>query len=271
MPTTRDSPITPTGLTMRKLLLPVLALFLVTGCGTKDDPAISDVVETESSAATATEAENKDLTRPDALNPVNAPGEYPLGWQVRLDRPNPEVVIGADTSGTDVRFVNMTPGWHFETKAPRVILHHPASTAVGAYSISSQIYLFDPGNRTEAYGLLFGGHNLTADNQEYLYFVIRRTGEYLVKQRIGDETAVIQNWTEHDAIVPYDESTNGTAENILGVTVGAENMTFFANGVELLSVAKGDYQTDGLVGFRFNHGVQAHITSLDVEMASSVE
>jgi len=251
---------------MKRLYTLLLAGLLLTGCAETDSEDPMDAPASEGSAPAAVDTDQ--LSRPDALNPVNEVLAYPLGWQVRLDRPNPEVVIGADTTGTDVYFANMTPGWHFKTTEPRVILYHPASTAEGEYTVSSIIHLFTPGRRNEAYGLIFGGKNLDADDQEYLYFVIRRSGEFLLKKRLGDDTEVIHDWTSHDAIVPFPEDSDEvTAKNTLSIEVGAETVKFFINEAQVLEVPAADLDTDGLVGFRMNHGVEAHIESLDVTMA----
>ncbi len=46
-----------------------------------------------------------------------------------------------------------------------------------------------------AYGLFVGGQDLEGDDQKYLYFLIRRSGEFLIKTRAGDETSVVHPWT----------------------------------------------------------------------------
>ncbi len=265
--------------TMRRILVPLMALLLIAGCSEKEKSSSEDYSDQSANVTSATPApmDNPDapdsitdenLTRPDADDPVNGPGEFPLGWIVRLDRPNPDVIIGRDKTTADVSFVNMTPGWHFATKTPRIILYHPASTASGSYTVTSKIHLFDPGTRTEAYGLIFGGSDLDGDAQQYLYFVIRRSGEYLVKQRQGDDTVVIKDWTAHKAIVGYDENSGPTATNTLAVSVTGNTIAFSVNNMEVYSMPRGDYQTDGLVGFRFNHGIETHIESFDVTIAS---
>jgi hypothetical protein len=262
---------------MKSFFTLVLAVFLISGCAEKDAELTAEKVTpagTEAVAGTSGATESLpggseisalDLARPDATAPTNGNGVFPLGWEVRLDRPNAEAVISADSTA-DVYLVNMTPGWHFRTRAPRVILYHPASTATGSYTISSKIHLFDPGPRTEAYGLIFGGSDLGGENQAYLYFVIRRTGEYLVKHRIGDQTHVVQDWTAHESIVPFEPGSDiATATNTLTVSVDGDMVSFLVNDVEVHSMTS-TYPTDGLVGFRFNHGVEAHIESLDVTM-----
>lgn len=265
---------------MKRFYPLLITALLITGCSEteserniseldKANPASTEAVSSPADAPDnlpdGSDAMASNLTRPDANAPVNEDGAFPLGWQVRLDRPNAEAVVSADSTA-DVYMVNMVPGWHVRIGSPRAILYHPASTATGSYTVSSKIHLFDPGPRTEAYGLIFGGSNLDNDDQEYLYFVIRRTGEYLVKHRTGDETHIVQNWTENDAIVPFESDvTEGTAANTLAVSVDGDQVSFSVNDVEVYSMTSA-YPTDGIVGFRFNHGINAHIETFDVEM-----
>lgn len=183
----------------------------------------------------------------------------PDGWELRLDR--------MDRGGPDdVFFVDMEPGWHVTT-GPATVLYHPDRTASGSYSVESEIFLFDPGERREGFGFFVGGQDLAGDGQAYTYFLIRRTGEYLVKRREGADTHVVQDWTAHDAIVSWDErgAEDATVKNVLSVEVGADDIAFFANGEELVRLPKDGLPTDGVVGLRVNHGLNLHVTSLEVE------
>lgn len=184
-------------------------------------------------------------------------GEFPDGWKVRTDR--------ANQSASEVVFVEMTPGWHVTT-GPSAIMYNPSMTATGEYRIESESFLFDPGTRNEAYGFFFGGRNLDGAEQAYSYFLIRRTGEYLVKRRSGSETADVVGWTAHPAILKYDDRGDGaTAKNVLAVEVGAGQVRFFVNGREVASVSRAQLDIDGVVGLRVNHGINVHIGSLKVE------
>ena len=202
--------------------------------------------------------------RPDAQKPVNGDNEVPEGWQVRLDRPNPDAVVSADKDAADIWFVNMTPGWHVTT-GPAAILYHPESTAEGTYRAETAIHLFDPGDRREAFGFFIGGQNLDADNQSYIYFLLRKTGEFLIKHRTGSETHVIQNWTAHDAVLKYEGDTEGPVQNVLAVNVGEDEVQFFVNGEQVASQPRSAIQSDGIVGLRINHALNVHVADLKVE------
>lgn len=183
-------------------------------------------------------------------------GQFPEGFRVRTDRP--------DQSPADIVFVTMTPGWHI-TMGPAAILYDPSNTASGEYRVESETFLFDPANRNEAYGFFVGGRDLDGDTQAYSYFLIRRSGEFLVKRRSGQETSVVIDWTAHDAILKYDEKGDAdTARNVLAVDVAADEVHFFVNGQRVASLPRDRLDTDGVVGLRVNHAVNVHVSSLDI-------
>ena len=182
--------------------------------------------------------------------------EFPPGFTVRTDNPA-EPLTGID-------FVTMSPGWHLTT-GPAAIVYNPSNAASGEYRVETETFLFDPGRRNEAYGIFFGGSALTGAGQSYTYFMIRRSGEFLVKRRSGDQFTVVTEWTAHPAILRYDDKGEaGTAKNILAVEVGRERVRFFVNGQEVGSVARSAVSTDGVVGLRVNHSLNLHVTRLDI-------
>ena len=162
----------------------------------------------------------------------------------------------------------MKPGWHITSKRPAGIYWNPNSTASGDYSVSSNIFLFDPGTRNEAFGLFVGGSDLNGESQSYLYFLIRKTGEYLVKVRKGEETENVVGWTANEVIVPWTDESETNIANVLAIETMGTMITFSVNGTEVHSMEKGDLPTDGIVGFRVNHGLNLHISSLDVVEAA---
>ena len=209
------------------------------------------------------------MARPDANNPLPANHAWPEGWEYRLDSPAPDLVVTADTTveNPDIYFTNMNPGWHVTVGSPRAIFWHPASTATGDYSVSSNFFLFDPGTRNEGYGLIVGGSDLSGPNQEYLYFLLRKSGEYLVKIREGETTRNVVGWTAHEAIAAWTDDSDGTIANVLGVKTVGDQVSFLVNDVEVHAMDKADLPTDGLVGFRVNHGLNVHISTFDIQVA----
>lgn len=191
-------------------------------------------------AAIPLSAQEKELTRPP-------------DWVVRFDRP------AADSA---IYFVDMPPGWHVTT-GPAAILYHPDQVASGSYRLKSEIYLF-PGERLEGFGVFFGGQDLAGAGQGYTYFLLRKDGQFLVKERRGEETTTLLPWTANAAIVSHDGG-EGTAKNVLEVQVGPADVGFFVNGQEVGRVERSGLQADGVFGLRINHRLNVHVTSLTVE------
>src|ERR671913_95289 len=81
--------------------------------------------------------------------------QLPEGWTVRLDGAESHAghpsAPDAKPSAGDISFVTMEPGWHITT-GPSAILYQPTQNAAGAYTLKSEIFLFDPGTRKEAFG-----------------------------------------------------------------------------------------------------------------------
>ncbi|BCS33650.1 hypothetical protein TBR22_A28770 [Luteitalea sp. TBR-22] len=199
------------------------------------------------------------LTVPQAKAPA-AP-QVPEGWQVRVDGGDHGT---ADASG--VSFVTMPPGWHVTT-GPAAILYRPAGKATGAYTVRSEIFQFDPGTRREGYGLLIGGKALDTPQQAYTYFLIRRSGEFLIKRRTGGTTATVKDWTPSPAIVKFDDRKAGqqSVKNALEVRVAADTTAFLVNGTEVARVPTKELDTDGVVGLRVNHQLNLHVSLLEVK------
>lgn len=202
---------------------------------------------------------------PDPTIPQGENLKVPEGWKVRLDHADHEAVIGANPDSSDIYFVNMTPGWHITT-GPAGIFYHPANEAAGNYTLSSTIHYFDPkGRNREGYGVFLGGKDLEGDDQTYIYFLLRNTGEFLIKERMSDETGLIQAWTASDVINVYKEGEEASSvKNTLKVTVSGDEMTFYINDTEVAAVSSAMMDTDGHFGMRLNHSVNLHISDLRI-------
>lgn len=183
--------------------------------------------------------------------------ERPEGWQVRFDRPE------ASEEQLE-KFEVMSPGWHV-TSGPAAIYWGPGMEASGEYRIEMEVFLFDPGRRREAFGLFFGGTELGNDAVEYSYFLLRNGGEFIVKRRTGPEAPTILPWTGHESIVAWtDRGEEASVGNVLAVEAGAETVSFSVNGVEVASLPRSQVPADGAFGFRVNHGLDLHISRLEL-------
>ncbi len=244
---------------MKQGVLFFLSVLLIAGC--QATPEAADADHSEMTMAPAEDV----MGRPDAQNPGDG-DTVPANWMVRLDNDDQEAVIGSNPDSSDIYFVNMKPGWHITT-GPAGVFYHPASTASGIYEASADINLFDPGDRREAFGLIIGGQDLDAPNQSYDYFLIRNSGEFLIKRRRGGETETIQEWTASDAIKRYTDTTEASVLNQLSVRVGEEEVTFIINENEVATLPREELQTDGLFGLRVNHALNLHISDIAVMQA----
>lgn len=184
---------------------------------------------------------------------TNAPA--PAGWQLRLDRAN------ADRSG--IAFSTMGAGLHV-TNGPAAIFWNPANTAQNAYTVEATFTQVKAPTHAEAYGLFWGGRDLADAGQDYLYFVIRKDGKYLVRHRAGAETHNIAEWTEHAAIVK--EGADGKQVNTLRIEVTATASRLFANGQMIREIPRQGMagNTDGIAGLRVNHNLDVHIDGFAV-------
>ncbi|MDE2677501.1 MAG: hypothetical protein F4087_10285 [Gemmatimonadetes bacterium] len=182
-------------------------------------------------------------------------GPFPEGWEVRFDREG--------SSMDDLRFETMPPGMHITT-GPAMIAYHPDSVVTGDFRIESETFLFDPGRRREAFGFFVGGSDLQGPNQRYTYFLVREGGEFLVKTRSGTETALVQDWTAHAAIVAYATKPDdaSTAKNVLVLEAEGDDLRFSINGEQVWSGSRQGLEIDGIFGLRVNHGIDIHVTTI---------
>ena len=183
----------------------------------------------------------------------------PSGWHARADR--------ANASLQNVRFMQMGDGYH-ATLGPSVILYNPAQTAQGSYRAHATFAQTKATPHPEGYGLIVGGKNLDAENQDYLYFLVRQDGKFLVKHRAGTETHTLFDWTAHPAIKPVD--AQGKATNALAIDVGAAGARFLVNGVEVAKVDRApNLNTDGIAGLRINHNLDVHVADWGIDQGGN--
>lgn len=184
-------------------------------------------------------------------------GKRPIGWQVRADAAGHDMHAmhggGADT----VSFVQMTPGFH-ATMGSAAILWHPDSTVQGTYAVETGIFLFPTkGRDQEGYGLFVGGADLAGAGQRYTYFLLRNDGKFLIKQRVGEQTRTLVDWTPLAAIKL--QAGADAMRNDLRVEAGPETVRFLVNGTEAASLPRSQIRPDGVFGLRLNHAVNAHV------------
>ena len=94
--------------------------------------------------------------------------------------------------------------------------------------------------------------------------MVREDGQFLIKKRIGSETPIVVDWTEHVVVNKLD--AQGQSTNTLTVEVGSDQVRFLANGTEVWTLPRSAVDTDGIVGVHINHFLDVHIDSLKLGM-----
>ncbi len=180
------------------------------------------------------------------------------GWHYRADASTQ--VNDPDAPG-DIKFMEMGGGYHV-INPTAAVYWNPNNTAKGTYTLRATFKQLKPSGHTNFLGLIFGGSNLDGPTQAYTYFVIAQDGTFTIKKRTGDggraAAPTIVAKTASDAIKKLDDA--GTATNALEVRVAADKVDFVVNGTVVHSMPKGDMVTDGIVGFRVNHELEAMVT-----------
>jgi hypothetical protein len=180
-------------------------------------------------------------------------GVIPAGWEVRLDRPG-----GMD----NLRFMEMQ-GHQHAILGPAAIFYRPADSATGTYRLQAAFRQNRPTAHPEGYGLILGGRDLQGGAQDYLYFLVRQDGRFLVKHRGGNETHTLIDWTEHAAITRAGD--DGRMTNTLAVDVAPGGVRFLVNGTEVGTLPRvSSLNTDGVYGLRINHALDVRVDGLSV-------
>ena len=188
----------------------------------------------------------------DADNVTGGQG-VPSGYVGRTDREN--------TAITEAAYAASGNRWEVTT-GPAHIMYAMKDSASGTYTVSTAFDQMAAPPHPEAFGIFIGGQNLDQPTQKYTYFVVRGTGEYLVKVREGSDTRDVVKWTASDAIPKQDAA--GKASYRLGAQVTADSVRFTVNDTPVASVAKSAVTTDGVAGLRINHNL--HLTVQPVEI-----
>jgi hypothetical protein len=177
------------------------------------------------------------------------------GWHGRVDRANQNIA--------EVQFAKMGDGFHVKT-GPHVILWNAANTATGTYRASASFTQSTAPERLEGYGLLVGGRDLDKPTQDYLYFLIRHDGNFMIRHRAGEEVHTLMDWTASDAIVKPGAGTAAT--NTLDIEALPQQVRFLINGKEVHVLERVPMlNTEGIAGLRVGHHLDVHVGSFTIQ------
>jgi len=149
----------------------------------------------------------------------------------------------------------MGEAWEVQT-GPAHILYNTKDTASGTYTLRTEIDQLEAPHHPEAYGVFFGGQNLTGPNQQYTYFIVRGNGMYAVKARDGAAARTVVDFTANPNVPTADAS--GKAAYTINVSVASDSVRFMVNGKQVAALAKSAVSAAGIAGIRINHNL--HVT-----------
>lgn len=148
---------------------------------------------------------------------------------------------------------------------PAGIAYRPEDAMDGPFHLEATFTQFKaPMGYREAYGLFFGGRDLEGPEQEYTYFLIRGTGDFLLKRRLGAGTEVLVDWTPHDAVARVAEEGDEPV-NVLAVQAASDTTRFLVNGVLVHALPTPMARPYGVAGIRANHRLDVEIRSWRLE------
>ena len=218
----------------RRLLL--LGAALLAACATQDTAATAD---------------------PDA---ATQGGGVPAGYLGRVDPPR----AGRTAANiADASYAMSDGRWEVRT-GPAHIVYATGDTASGAYTATATIDLLEQPEHPEAFGLFIGGANLDQPSERYTYFIVRHSGEYMVRVRQSDDSVrTIADWTASPDVPKLDAS--GRASYKLTAHVDSDSTHFMVNDRIVASVATASIPTDGIAGLRINHNLHVMTGPVAIE------
>ena len=178
--------------------------------------------------------------------------------------PSGYTAITDDTTAalTSIRYEAKEGGWDVTT-GPAHIIFSNRDSASGTYTVSSTFSQLEAPRHPEAYGLIFGGRDLQGPDRAYTYFVVRGTGEFLIRVREGAKTRDVMKWTANAALPKQDAS--GKATYRLAARIAPDSVRFLVNDTQVAAVRSGDVLTTGVAGLRVNHNL--HVLTAPVSIS----
>jgi len=229
----------------------LLTAALLTACGgeaARTGDGAGDSARAGDSAA-ATPAGDADPTRAAAGG-----AGVPAGYLGRTDRDGDAI--------TNARYTPRDGGaWEVQT-GPAHVVWAAGDTASGRYTARARLAQLEAPSHPEAFGLFVGGQDLQGPAQRYTYFVVRGTGEYLIRVREGAQTRDVRGWTAAPALAKQDAS--GRASYDLAVRADADSTRFLVGDTPVHAVAAGTVPTDGVAGLRINHNLHLELRPVTI-------
>jgi hypothetical protein len=175
-------------------------------------------------------------------------------------RPSYTVRLDSESSDPSLyRLVEDDDGIRVETGPAGIAFRDDDVVRAGDFLAEATFVLYGaPLGYREAYGIFVGGLDLEEPDQEYTYLLIRSTGDFLVKRRIGEITETIADWTPHDAIARV-AAAGDAPTNTLAIEVVGPETRFVVNGVAVHTAPTTRVRPHGIAGVRVNHRLDVRV------------
>ncbi|MGH7649947.1 MAG: hypothetical protein ACREND_17690 [Gemmatimonadaceae bacterium] len=228
--------------------------FLATACAKTSD-ASKTADSTSAPAMSAAPDTSKGMAGM-ADSDKAAPGTgIPAGFQAMTDH--------ADASIANAKYT--ANGGKFEVQTgPAHILYAAKDSGSGIYAVTAEIDQLEKPKHPEAYGIFFGGEHLDDRAQQtYGYFLVRGTGEFLIKRRDGAKTTSVVDWTANPNVPKEDAS--GKATYTLKVHFAKDTAHFLVNDKLVDAIPRSKLPSAGIAGLRVNHNLHVLVAPVSIE------
>ena len=184
----------------------------------------------------------------------------PTGAVGEAARPSYEVRLDSESSDADLfHLVEDDDGIRVQTGPAAIAYRADNVVRSGDFLIEATFVQYDaPVGYREAYGIFVGGRDLDGPDLEYTYLLVRPTGDYLIKRRIGEITETFVDWTTQDAVHRVVEEGD-EPQNTLGIDVVDGEARFLVNGVAVHTLPTSRARPYGVAVVRVNHRLDVRV------------
>jgi len=174
----------------------------------------------------------------------------------------PTYQLRLDTESSDVeqfRLVEDDDGIRIRTGPAGIAFRPDDAILSGDLHVRATFHQYDvPLGYREAYGIFVGGRDLDGPDLEYTYLLVRPTGDFLVKRRVGETTEVLADWTPHPAVQTVDREGD-EPRNTLSIDVFGGETHFVVNGDVVYTESASRVRPYGVSGIRVNHRLDVRV------------
>ncbi|MGB1657766.1 MAG: hypothetical protein ACPHO4_10460 [Longimicrobiales bacterium] len=175
-------------------------------------------------------------------------------------RPNYSIRLDSESSDpAEFQLVEDDDGIRIQTGPAGIAYRDSDVILTGDMHVRATFQQYDaPMGYREAYGIFVGGIDLGGLDLEYTYLLVRPTGDYLVKRRIGEITETLVDWTPHPSVQTV-QAEGDQPLNTLGIDVFDGRAHFVVNGDEVFVESAARVRPFGIAGIRVNHRLDVRV------------